>query len=453
MKLRGILFIILASVIPLLWTAPLMAQHNAAGVLSQYFGIVALILMGITQLVATRINGIEAIFGSLDRVYILHKWLGVAALGLSFLHAEIDAEAGNIALVRNLSDAAEGIGELSYNGLIILTLASLMTFIPYKLWKWSHRFIGLFFALAAFHYIYIEKPYAVFDIPGLYTMAFCILGIASYLYLLIPRMFGHNSKSYAVTGVTQHGSVTEVLMQPERRGIKHKAGQFAFVNFEQLSLRETHPYTISSAPQPDGSLRFLIKGLGSYTKRLGTELKVGDKGRISGPHGHFTLENTDSEQVWIGGGIGITPFMAWAQALPNDWSTPTHLYYCVRDVSEAVHYEELREAARRVNNFNVTLVTSGSGKRLSAEQIATRLGPNIRTAHAYFCGPEKMRDSLNQGLIRCGLPLSNFHYEEFEMRTGVGPGTIFRWGMNLFNSIGWQVKDDRTVHAFQTGSK
>lgn len=245
-------------------------------------------------------------------------------------------------------------------------------------------------------------------------------------------MFGHNSKSYTVTGVIQHGDIAEILMQPERRGIKHKAGQFAFVNFEQLTLRETHPYTISSAPQPDGSLRFLVKGLGSYTKRLGTALEVGDKARVSGPHGHFTLKNTDSAQVWIGGGIGITPFMAWAQTLPDDWSTPTHLYYCVRDEKDAIHYEELRDAANRVDNFDVTLVTSSRGKRLSAEQIATQLGQEIHTAHAYFCGPQKMRDALNKGLAKRGMPSSNFHYEEFEMRSGIfGLSTVQRWGTNL----------------------
>ena len=435
MKFRGIFLIILISVIPLLWSAPLMAHHNAAAVLSQYFGIVALILMGITQFVATRVNGVEAIFGSLDRVYGLHKWLGVSALGLSFLHAQIDAEAGNITLARSLSDLAEGMGELGYNGLLILTLASVMTFIPYKLWKWSHRFIGLFFSLAAFHYIYIEKPYAVFDAPGLYTTAFCLLGIASYLYLLIPRMFGHNSKSYTVTEVIQHGDITEISIQPEGRGIAHKAGQFAFVNFAPLNLRETHPYTISSAPRLDASLRFLIKGLGSYTKRLGTALTVGDKARVSGPHGHFTLENKDSPQVWIGGGIGITPFMAWAQALPNDWSTPTHLYYCVRNVRDAVHYEELREASRRVDNLKVTLIISGNGKRLSAEQIAAELKQEIHKSHVYFCGPEIMCDALKYGLVRRGLPLLNFHNEEFEMRSGVGIMRALRRGMTLFNSL------------------
>ena len=172
MKLRGLILTLIAVAIPLLWTIPLLSQHNTEGITSQYFGTVSLILMGITQLVATRVNGIESLFGSLDRVYVLHKWLGVGALVTAFLHEQLDAEAGNIALIRNLNDLAEQIGEISYNGLLILILISLINIIPYKYWKWSHRFIGIFFTMAAFHFFFIEKPYAVFDLPGLYVSFF-----------------------------------------------------------------------------------------------------------------------------------------------------------------------------------------------------------------------------------------------------------------------------------------
>ena len=436
MNRLGIILIILASALPLLWHVPMLAQHNAAGVMSQYFGVVAIILMGITQLIATRVRGIEAIFGSLDRAYILHKWLGIGALGFSFLHASIDAEAGNIMLVRSLSDLAEGMGEVGYNGLIILTLASVLTFIPYKLWKWSHRLIGAVFALVAAHYIFIEKPYAVFDAPGLYTTIFCVIGILSYLYLLLPRMLGHNSKEYVVSDVVQHGDVTEVSMKPTRRGIKHKAGQFAFVNFDTLSLRETHPYTISSAPQPDGSLRFMIKGLGSYTKRLGKVLQVGEKARVSGPHGHFKLKDTRSPQVWVGGGIGVTPFMAWAQALPETWSNRTRLYYCVRNSQDAVRLDELMASAENNPHFDVSLIASNERPRLSAEQISAELGTGIHDAHVYFCGPTPMRDALKKGLVANGLRPSRFHYEEFEMRKGIRLGQRFGKIIDELISIG-----------------
>ena len=432
MKPRGIALILIAITIPLFWTIPLAQQHNAAGVYSQYFGIVSLILMGITQLIATRVSGIEAIFGSLDRAYVLHKWLGVGALVMAFLHDNIDAEAGNIALVRGLSDGAEDIGDLAYKGILYLTIASLITIIPYKYWKWSHRFIGIFFALAAYHYIYIEKPYAVFDFPGLYTTAFCLIGVASYLYLLLPRMLGHNTRAYKVSSVIQHDDVTEVNLETEGAGITHKAGQFAFIHFDPVMLREPHPYTISSAPREDGSLRFLIKGLGSYTKRLGTSLEPGTTARVSNAYGHFSLKPTDGPQVWIGGGIGITPFMAWAQALPDDWSTPIHLYYCVRNRKDAIYVEEFEAIANRIKSFNFKVVASKEGKRLNADQIAQVLGTDVNNAHAYFCGPSAMRESLRHGLYDYGLPINNFHNEEFEMRTSIG---IVRFARNMINYL------------------
>lgn len=419
MKTRGIIFIIIAAATPWIWYGPLAAAGSGAAV-SQYLGAVSLILMGITQLMATRIKGIEAFFGSMDRIYVLHKWLAIGALGAAFLHQAIDPELGNIVLSGRLEDGAEDVGELAYNGMIWLIITSLITIIPYKYWKWSHRLLGLFFALAAYHYIFVAKPFAVISAPGLYITTFCLMGIFSYLYLLVPRMFGHNSRKYQVESVIQHKDVTEINMKPEGRGISHQAGQFAFINFDPIMLQEVHPFTISSAPQPDGNLRFMVKGLGSYTKRLGKTLEKGAKARVSSPFGHFSLRPTKGSQVWIGGGIGITPFMAWAEAMPAEWPSPTRLYYCVPRADDALCIDEFEAVARRVDNFNFTLCTSKEGKRLNAKQIAAELSGDIRDAHVYFCGPVGMRDSLKQGLVNQGLRPDHFHYEEFEMRTGIG---------------------------------
>lgn len=433
MKLRGLILIIVAAVIPWLWYAPLMAS-GGNDALGQYMGVVSLILMGITQLLATRIRGIEAIFGSLDRVYVLHKWLAIGALVTAFLHESLGAELDGIALIRGLGDAAEDIGELSYNGIIFLTLISLMTFIPYKYWKWSHRFIGIFFAFGAAHYFFIEKPYGTFEPIGLYISAFCVMGIASYIYLLIPRMFGHNTKAYEVTSVIQHPEVAEINLTPKGKGIRHKAGQFTFLNFNPLLLRETHPFTISSAPQENGDLRFMVKGLGRYTKRIGHHLEVGTTARVSRAYGHFTLKPTKGSQIWIGGGIGVTPFMAWAGAMNKDWSTPAHLYYCVRTPQDALLVDEFEQLARENKNFSYSVVVSSQGNRLTAEKIAARLGSEIGQAHVYFCGPAGMRDALKSGLVRKGLRRSRFHYEEFEMRTSFNFAERIRRAIGLTES-------------------
>ncbi len=421
MKRSGILIIVIAVLIPLLWFIPMAAARNhSLAIYSQYLGSASLILMGFALFLATRIKGIELLFGPMDQVYVLHKWLGIFAIATALLHSEIDADVnGGLALIGQLADLAEDLGEIARNGLLFLTGVSLITIIPYKIWKWSHRFIGIFFALAAFHYIFIEKPFSTLEPTGLYITVFCVIGILSYLYMLIPRRLGLNTAKYKVTDVLKYNNATEIRLQPDGAGISHRPGQFAFINFEASGLTETHPFTISSAPNEQKGLTFIVKGLGSYTERLGTTLKSGTTARVSNAFGHFSLSKTATPQVWIGAGIGITPFIAWAQALDASWPTPAHLYYCIRSRQDALYLAKLQAIASAVPNFELTAVISGEDKRLSADRIANELNGELHSAHVYFCGPTTMRESLKADLVSRGLRRSHFHNEEFEIRSGV----------------------------------
>ena len=105
----------------------------------------------------------------------------------------------------------------------------------------------------------------------------------------------------------------EIDVQPEGGWRGHQAGQFAFLRFDKSE--GAHPFTISSDWAGDGHLRFLINALGAHTRDLFERLKVGDAVRVEGPYGRFTFEGSSPRQIWIGGGIGVTPFMARLQAL------------------------------------------------------------------------------------------------------------------------------------------
>ncbi|MDP1644049.1 MAG: FAD-binding oxidoreductase [Thiobacillus sp.] len=94
-----------------------------------------------------------------------------------------------------------------------------------------------------------------------------------------------------------------------------EAGQFAFVTFDQSE--GPHPFTISSAWHGNGKLFFLIKGIGDYTSTLPATLKVGDLVKVEGPYGRFAFGGRKPRQIWVAGGIGITPFVARMQALAS----------------------------------------------------------------------------------------------------------------------------------------
>lgn len=36
------------------------------------------------------------------------------------------------------------------------------TFIPYRLWRWTHRLMGVFIAVGAFEYLFVLKPFSLF---------------------------------------------------------------------------------------------------------------------------------------------------------------------------------------------------------------------------------------------------------------------------------------------------
>lgn len=430
MRFSGLILIAAALIAPLYWFFEHAALHDPAAIFSQYLGSAALIAMGIVQLLATRMRGLEFVFGGLDRIYVLHKWLAVGAIAALALHDIIDAELRGLRGGSPLAGIAEDVGEISLYGLLILALASIITFIPYHLWKWTHRFIGAFFALGAFHFFFIDKPFQTGDALGLYISAFCVLGLASYVYCLIIRPF-IGGKRYRVSALQQLADVTEIVLKPEGRGFKHKPGQFAIVQFDGEALREPHPFTLSDAPDKDGSLRFSVKTLGDYTTRLPECLKPGMTATVQGPFGHFRMPRGNRPQIWVAAGIGITPFLAFARSLDQKNTGPIMLYYSVRAEGDIPYLDELQAAATNHAQLSFQIFNSARGERLTADHIVQAHGHELARCAVYYCGPETLRKDLKSQLCGAGLPSGGFHYEAFEMRSGIGLRKLGNWLLDL----------------------
>ena len=102
-------------------------------------------------------------------------------------------------------------------------------------------------------------------------------------------------------------------MVPAGRPMAFLPGQFVFVDFHQDGISaETHPFSIASTPGQT-TLEVVVRSLGDYTSRL-MGLKPGAMARVEGPFGRFTYHrHRNRDQIWIAGGIGITPFMSMVQ--------------------------------------------------------------------------------------------------------------------------------------------
>ncbi|MCR9137550.1 MAG: ferredoxin reductase family protein [Alphaproteobacteria bacterium] len=426
MRRTGIAVVFIALLIPLFWFVPLAAEHDPAAIASEYLGASALIAMAFSQLLVTRIPALQTVFGGQDRIYVQHKWLGIGAVAAVLLHESIDAEVSGLGGETALSEIAESLGEIGYYGLLALLAVTLLTLIPYHWWRWTHKLMGLVFSLAALHFAFIEKPFATLDPAGLYILAFCVIGVVSYLLTLIPYNRRYVRNRYRVTAIEPQGKALAVTLTPRGRGPRHRPGQFAFVQFDVPGCRETHPYTISKAPDPSGMLRFTIASLGDHTGKLPGILSAGTEAVVSAPLGRFTRKFGATREIWIAGGIGVTPFVAWAQSL-QPGHAPIHFFYSARTRGAAPHLGELETIAKQDSDFHLHFVDSSAGKRLTPQFISHALDDDLIGAQAYFCGPIPMRNAIRSGLCRLGLRASAFHFEEFEIRSGIGLRRLFSW--------------------------
>ena len=392
--------------------------------LRQYAGEVIgsnnIILMACSLFLSTRPKWLEKYFGGLDKMYMTHRHTGTAAFLLIFVHV----------LTVPITTTGWALGNylavIAFAGIVSIVLITLAPRIPflnrltggdYEDWKKLKHFIGIFFILAFFHALTIPNPlHALIAIT--WVQIFFIIGTVSYLYTEIFGGFFKKFIPYTVEAVKHPNSLsTEVTMRPKKASIrKQHAGQFLFVRFPgDKELNESHPFTISSAPAED-VLRLTIKASGDFTRDLFAKLKEGADAVIEGAYGMFDYKTGSQKQIWIAGGIGVTPFLSFVRDMDGDLTQDVDFYYTVRHPEEALFVDEFTAAAGKNSCLRVyTRYTAKEGS-LTIEDILKNTVGDISSYDVYLCGPLPMMQAFEKKFIAVGLPKNHIHYEEFNFR-------------------------------------
>ena len=95
----------------------------------------------------------------------------------------------------------------------------------------------------------------------------------------------------------------------------------------------------------DRRLRVSIKAAGDYTRELHDNLKAGTPAKLAGPYGAFDYRDGGHDQIWIAGGIGVTPFLSWIRALDGTFDHTVDFFCSVSHQSDVLYLDEI-EAAR-----------------------------------------------------------------------------------------------------------
>jgi predicted ferric reductase len=382
----------------------------------------AYVAMGINQVLATRPRWVEGAFGGLDRIYHFHRQIGMLILVLILIHWYVTPDFQGKQLTGPLNVAARTIGKYTFYGFIALLALSLIKRIPftkiniglpYQWWRLSHRLMGVFFVAISFHQLFIKRPFEDTVLLANYLKIWAAVGTLAFLWTQFGFLF--KRRRYEVVNVERLPGATVIEARPVGRPIRARPGQFGFLKFKKFGLTEPHPFTIAGL-MPDGGVRFAIKPLGDFTARLKEMAAKGDRIRVEGGYGRFTHTRGGKKQLWLAGGIGITPFLAMADSLTKDEKRQIHLVHCVRDASEAVRDQPLAAKAAEVAQFGFTLFDSTVSGRIDAEKLKGLVPFDLNGAELWFCGPPPLREAIAKGLSKAGVRLLRVEYERFEFR-------------------------------------
>ena len=414
---------------------------TSTAVLCAFAGMAA---FAMNLVLGARIRPVEKLFGGLERMYRIHRANGQIAFALLAAHAFlIFASRVTISVSSGFDLVTPRSGLTIFSGFVALTLMgvalvlTLFVRLGQEVFVYVQRAFGFVFLLATYH-VFATQNGAKALSPSLnwYTAVLATAGIAAFAYRSLFHNVLVHRKHYTVDAANRLDDfVTEIVLEPRSKPLAYEPGQFVFVSFRSPAMRahqravdislerqvfsirageignQFHPFSITSAPD-EPNLRITVKAVGDYTSAL-RRLEPGAEAIVEGPFGSFTNAGlAQPRQLWIAGGIGVTPFLSMARSLGDGTAAPVRFYYCVERLEEAHFLDEFRAIAARRDGFEIAVVPRDTDGFLSAARLYAE-NQELAETDVLICGPPAMIVSLRAQLATRGFPQRQLHAEEF----------------------------------------
>lgn len=424
----------------------------------------ATILMCWCLLLSTRLRLLEKYFDGLDKMYQLHKRSGKLAFYCILFHPIFLAvdRLPDLSLFLSrlffLSPAGDrylwghNIGVATLLLMLALITPTLWIKFQYHHWKKTHEWFGLVMILTTIHTLVVNRDMEAYPLLGLWMYSWLLLALVCFFYIRFCYRFWGPHYRYKVSDIHRSADILEISLEPESgKRMDFWPSQFVYlvVHKEGISS-EPHPYSIACGYNLPSLLKLGIKKAGDHTRSL-ENLGSGDPVTIYGPYGHFSDSFLSAERdcVFVGGGIGITPFLGmWHVALHSEerldidqmpkelrslhpeiiktWKSPrVSLFYVCRTKHEACFDNDIRnevimshfhgfEAFEKRGHHYELFISSEKG-RLTADYIASKVSGSITDKNIFFCGPSVMMDSLSRQFRQLGVPVKQLIVEDFNL--------------------------------------
>lgn len=409
------IFVIALVGIPVLLRLPEMPfSFWGAGLFTGWLGCGAL---AASLLLMVREPAVASCLGGLGRMYRWHHFLGVLGYGLLLSHPILlagqslaaDPSAAWRLLAPWPQTAAVLLGWGGLLGLMLGLGATFATRLRYSVWRTTHVLLSVGVLLGLGHVFLIGGGSVAF-----WVATVPILGAFLWRVLRVDRSVG--GRPYEVSSATcLSPDVVEVSLRPLTRALSAAPGQFVMAAFFEgphfQGCGEYHPYTVSGGTS-QGGLILTIKALGDCTRTL-QSLEPGVAARIEGPFGEFFAQRRATPELWIAGGIGITPFLA--QLRLGEVTQPTEFIYAYRAAQDACYLNEVAHYAEThpLLHFQPLLSQNDLAPLFA---VLTKVS-DLPARQAFLCGPRPFVAAITAWLTQHGMPEQSIHFEKFEFRS------------------------------------
>ena len=213
-------------------------------------------------------------------------------------------------------------------------------------------------------------------------------------------------------------------------------GQYVDIHMPDPAVKH-RSFSMSNTLQEGGRLEFMIKlypdayfaGMLDRAEATGgggangkPALALGDKLKVIGPYGAFTLRESERPLVYIGGGAGMAPIYSLLTSMAEKGVERNAIfYYGARTEGDLFHVAELEALAAKLPNFTWVPVlshcaeddTSWTGERGMVTDVVDRLEAGLGDADLYLCGPPPMVDAALALLERHNVPSTQIFFDKF----------------------------------------
>ncbi|MFC7298733.1 MULTISPECIES: PDR/VanB family oxidoreductase [Oxalobacteraceae] len=186
---------------------------------------------------------------------------------------------------------------------------------------------------------------------------------------------------------------------------RQTAGAHVDVRLPDGKIRQ---YSLCGNPADDTIYKIAVRredsGRGG-SRWMHEQVDLGSVLHVTAPRNNFPISPIATRNIFIAGGIGITPFASMVIESKNA-NVPFQLDYCVRSAADAPLLTFLQQTVVQ-ENLHLWASNGDERRRFDVNEI----GPPVEGTHIYCCGPGKLVDAVRQATE--SWPESQVHFEVF----------------------------------------